>query len=110
MSHFDADSRDPGLAAERTDLAWNRSGLSLVACGAVVMRGLADTRLPRADVAIGACIFALGVLTSALGSWQVHRSRAREGRRTTAADLLPVSLGVGVVGVAAFVLGALSPN
>ena len=110
MSQFDADSRDPGLAAERTDLAWNRSGLSLVACGAVVMRGLAVTGLPGADLAIGACILALGVLTSALGSWQVHRARARGGRRTTAADLLPVSLGVGVVGVAAFVLGALSPN
>jgi uncharacterized membrane protein YidH (DUF202 family) len=110
MSQFDADSRDPGLAAERTDLAWNRSALSMVACGAVVMRGLADTRLPRADLAIGACILALGVLTWALGSWHIHRSRTRGDRRTTPADLLPVTLGVGVVGVAAFILAALSPN
>ena len=110
MTHFDADSRDPGLAAERTDLAWNRSGLSLVACGAVVMRGLAVTGLPPGDVAIGGGILALGVLTWALGWWQVHRARARGKRRTTAADLLPVSLGVSVVGVAAIVLVALSPN
>ncbi len=110
MSHFDADSRDPGLAAERTDLAWNRSGLSLLACGAVIMRGIARPPLTTGDVAVGASVLALGAVTWALGSWRVHRSRARGSRRTTAADLLPIALGVAAVGVAAFVLAAFFPS
>jgi uncharacterized membrane protein YidH (DUF202 family) len=109
MSQFDADSRDPGLAAERTDLAWSRSGLSLLACGAAVLRGLADTPLTGGDVAAGACILALGAATWALGSWHVARSRARGHRRTTPSDLLPISLGVAAVGLAAFVVGVLAP-
>jgi uncharacterized membrane protein YidH (DUF202 family) len=110
MTAFDPDSRHPGLAAERTDLAWNRSGLSLLACGAVVMRGLADTPLTRRDVAVGGCILALGVLTWALGSWHTHRRRTRGANRTAAADLLPITVGVAFVGVAAFVLAAVAPS
>ena len=39
---------DAELADERTDLAWNRSGLDLVACGLVIIRGLTLQRLPDA--------------------------------------------------------------
>jgi uncharacterized membrane protein YidH (DUF202 family) len=110
MTAFDADSRDPGLAAERTDLAWNRSGLSLVACGAAVLRGLADTPLSRSDVTVGGCILALGVLTWALGIWHSHRRRGRGADGTSPADLLPITIGVTFVGVAAFVLAAVAPT
>jgi uncharacterized membrane protein YidH (DUF202 family) len=110
VNDFDAESRDPGLASERTDLAWNRSGLSLLACGAAVMRGIARPPLTTGDVAVGACILALGGFIWTLGSWRVHRSRARAARRTTAADLLPISLGVAIVGIAAFVLAAFLPS
>jgi uncharacterized membrane protein YidH (DUF202 family) len=109
VSEYDADSRDPGLAAERTDLAWNRSGLSLIACGAVVLRGLANTPVGRGHLAVGACILTLGVLTWALGWWHLAHARARGDRRTTAGDLLPVSLGVAAVGVSALVVCLLSP-
>jgi uncharacterized membrane protein YidH (DUF202 family) len=109
VTQYDADSRDPGLAAERTDLAWNRSGLSLIACGAAVMRGVAGTPLPRGDVAVGACILAFGVVAWALGSWYVAHARIRGERRTTSADLLPISLGVAAVGLAALVLCAVTP-
>jgi uncharacterized membrane protein YidH (DUF202 family) len=108
MTHYDADSRDPGLAAERTDLAWNRSGMSLIACGAAVMRGIARPPLiTKGESAVGACIMTLGAFTWALGSWHVRRSRARRERPTSAADLVPVSVGVALVGIAAFVLAAL---
>jgi uncharacterized membrane protein YidH (DUF202 family) len=110
VSHFDADSRDPGLAAERTDLAWNRSGLSLLACGAVVIRGIARPPLTAGRVAVGLVILALGAFTWALGSWRVHRSRTRGARTATPADLLPISLGVALVGIAAFVVGAFFPS
>jgi uncharacterized membrane protein YidH (DUF202 family) len=110
MTQFEADSRDPGLAAERTDLSWDRSGLSLIACGAAVLRGMANTPLAHGRLAIGACILSLGVVTWALGSWRRVRVRARGPRRTTAADLLPISLGVAAVGMSALVVCLVSPG
>jgi uncharacterized membrane protein YidH (DUF202 family) len=107
---FDADSRDPGLAAERTDLAWNRSGLSLLACGAVVMRGIARPPLTTGNIAIGAIILALGAFTWALGSWRRHHARARGTRRATSSEILPISLSVAIVGIAAFAIAALFPS
>jgi uncharacterized membrane protein YidH (DUF202 family) len=104
VTEYDADSRDPGLAAERTDLAWNRSGLSLAACGAAVIRGLVGTGSPHGNLAVGACILVLGAITWALGSWHLAQARARRQRRTTTRDLLPISVGVAGVGLAAFVL------
>ncbi len=34
----DIEDRDPGLARERTDLAWTRTAISFSALGAVMMR------------------------------------------------------------------------
>ena len=110
MSPYEADSRDPGLASERTDLAWDRSGLSLIACGAVVIRGLANTPVTRGHLAVGACIVGLGVVAWALGWWRLARARGRGQRRTTSGDLLPVSVGVAAIGVAALVLCIVSPD
>jgi uncharacterized membrane protein YidH (DUF202 family) len=109
VTQYEADSRDPGLAAERTDLAWNRSGLSLIACGAVVIRGLANTPVGRGNLAVGAGILTLGVLTWALGSWRLAHARSRGPRRTTAGDLLPLSLGAAAIGLSALVLCIVSP-
>jgi uncharacterized membrane protein YidH (DUF202 family) len=109
MNHFDADGRDPGLAAERTDLAWNRSGLSLLACGAAVMRGLAHPPLDKGNVAVGAAILGLAAITWALGAWHAQRSGARR-RAAVARDLWPISLGVALVGLAAFGVAALFPS
>jgi uncharacterized membrane protein YidH (DUF202 family) len=110
VTAFDPDSRDPGLAAERTDLAWNRSGLALLACGAAIMRGLADTPLTHGNLAVGGCILTLGILTWALGTWHAYRRRARGAGQTTTSDLLPITIGVAAVGVAAFVLAAAGPS
>jgi uncharacterized membrane protein YidH (DUF202 family) len=98
-------------ADERTDLAWNRSGLALVACGLIVMRGLTLEGLERTQVAVGATILLLGVFTYGLAAWHAQR-RLRPGRTerpATRADLLPVAFGIGIVGIAAFLLGALFP-
>jgi uncharacterized membrane protein YidH (DUF202 family) len=110
VTHFDPDSRDPGLAAERTDLAWNRSGLSLLACGAAILRGIGRPPLTTGNVAVGCFVLALGSLTWALGAVHAQRLRRRRTRPTSAADLLPIAVGVAMVGVAAFVVAAFAPS
>ena len=106
MTGYDPESRQPGLAAERTDLAWSRSGLSLLACGAAVLRGIGRQPLVNGNRASGICVLVLAAAATALGWWSARRARTRGPGPVTAADLLPVSLGVAAVGLAAFVLAA----
>jgi uncharacterized membrane protein YidH (DUF202 family) len=101
----------PSVIDERTDLAWNRSGLALIACGIVIARGLTLSGFRIRDVAVGATILVLGVATFLLAGFHAHR-RLRPGRaetRATARDLFPMALGVAIVGVAAFALGLFFP-
>jgi uncharacterized membrane protein YidH (DUF202 family) len=102
------DERD---ADERTDLAWNRSGLALVACGLVVMRGLTLENFSRTDVAVGAMILGLGVVSYVVAAWHARRRLApdRPLRAASRSDLVPVAMAVTAIGLAAFVLGLLFP-
>ena len=104
----DPDSVEPSLAAERTDLAWNRSGLALLACGAAVLRGLARPPLRSGDFGLGLCILCLGGVTWILGAWHRARVRAERDRTGRVADPLPVSIGVSLVGLVAFVAAVIS--
>lgn len=108
---FDPDGRDPGLAAERTDLAWNRSGLALLACGAVVAKGMTVGDPVPARAAAGTVILVLGGIVWALGWWQARRRSRPGASRQIAAprDLLPVALGTAAVGFVAFALGLFFP-
>jgi uncharacterized membrane protein YidH (DUF202 family) len=106
----DADSRDVVLSAERTDLAWDRSGLALLGVGVVVLRGIARPPLDHSDAVVGACIIGLAALTMFVGWWHAHLMRTRGSRKTSIADLFPISGCVAVIGVAAFVLGLVSPS
>ena len=98
-------------ADERTDLAWNRSGLAIFACGLVVMRGLTLNGLERSDVAVGAVIVGLGMLSYVLAGWHARRRLApgNAERAARPSDLLPLAVGVATIGVAAFVLGLFFP-
>ena len=98
-------------ADERTDLAWNRSGLALIACGLVIMRGLTLQNLSHTDVAVGAVILGLGVVSYVVAAWQARRRLApdRAVRAASASDLLPVAISVTAIGLAAFVVGLLFP-
>jgi uncharacterized membrane protein YidH (DUF202 family) len=106
VTSYDADGRDPGLAAERTDLAWSRSGLSLLAFGALILRGIGRPPLSSPNIAIGLSVFALGACTWFVGAWHVNRTHRRQGRATTFADLAPVAFGVATIGFAAFCIAA----
>jgi uncharacterized membrane protein YidH (DUF202 family) len=96
---------------ERTDLAWNRSGLAIVGCGLVVMRGLTLNGFERSDVAVGVVILGLGFASYLLAGWHARRRLApgRAERPARPADLLPLAIGVTTIGVAAFALGLLFP-
>ena len=98
---------DPGMAAERTDLAWSRSGLALGACGLVVLKGLPSVTGNRSHPVTGALILLLGVVTWALGYWSSHRRRPLPGRPRPVAtwwDLAPAAYGTAAVGMAGLVL------
>lgn len=99
------------LADERTDMAWNRSGIALIACGIIVMRGLTLRELPPSDVAVGAVILGLGMASYLLAGWHARRRLAPDRIEQPARpiDLWPLAAGVAAIGLAAFVLGLFFP-
>jgi uncharacterized membrane protein YidH (DUF202 family) len=104
VTPYESDSRNPGLAAERTDLAWSRSGLALLTCGALIFRGLRRAPISHSNTTVGVIVLVLGALTTFLGAWHTHAVERRSGRRTNFRDLAPIALGVAAVGFAAFIV------
>ena len=106
----DYEGPHPGMAAERTDLAWSRSGLAILACGVVILKGLpAITGSAGAPVA-GTVVLVIGIFTWALGRWSAQRRRPRLGRPRPVAqwrDLAPAAYGTAAVGLAGLVLAIL---
>ena len=109
----DPDAPEPGMAAERTDLAWSRSGLALGACGVVVLKGLPTvTGNPRQPM-VGAAMLIIGAVTWALGFVSSRRRRPQPGRPRAVAtwrDLAPAAYGTAAVGIAGLVLAMLPPG
>ena len=90
------DERDPGLAFERTTLAWNRTGLASVTVGAVTLKVYWDAHV--LGVVLGLLLIGIGVLAYEAGA----KAPAGPGR------LRAMSLAVtaaAVVGVALSVVG-----
>lgn len=75
---------DRSLARERTELAWNRSGLAVVACIAVILRRVWPLRGTDQIVAL-ACISAGAVV------WAVALTAGRALSRRTSQDRGPIS-------------------
>ena len=89
----------PGLAFERTVLAFNRSGLAALVCVAVLLRHLWPLRDTGQRVALGllavaAIVWAIGVLAVSSSSVRSARARAHTAARfklmTTATVMLAV--------------------
>jgi len=102
---------DRGLARERTDLAWNRSGLAVLACIAVLLRRIwplhgTDQVVALASVSAGGVVWALalsvGRSVSGRKSGEPGLLSPARARAITAATL--------ALALAAFVLGFFSPS
>lgn len=72
------DEETPGLAGERTDLAWSRSGLAVVACAAAILKRV----LTEFDhVSHRALVF--GLLAAGAVAWVGALAHARALARST---------------------------
>ena len=96
------------LQSART--SWNRSNLSLLGCGLLVVRGAARPPLVAGHVATGRVIVALGAVIWCLGECGIARlvyegTRARPTRSSCRSRSASRS-----VGVAAFVVAAFFPD
>ena len=97
MSRAD-EAEDPGKALERTTLAWTRSGLSLAAIGALILRAAAMHHLTAVSYVVGAWLVALAVVLWAQGS-RPYRTRDAWDRDRS---LLPRAATLRVIAVVTF--------
>jgi len=103
----------PGASVERTRLAWQRSGLSLVACGLLIARGVPIDGGVGGRPSLGLVVLLLGLAAWAVGLRQERVRAKRIGTPRDAAvmsDLAPVAIGTFLIGVAGFAVGLLFPS
>ncbi len=88
---------DPGLARERTSLAWTRSSISLAAIGVVILKN---------RPLIGAPLLILGAVVWAIGRSRRAPGQAGLGRKR----LLFVTICITLVAAAALVIALGGPS
>jgi uncharacterized membrane protein YidH (DUF202 family) len=71
----DATRLDPGLARDRTALAWTRSALSMLAIGTLIARAAFEADLDAVGVIVAGATLALALLTWRQGN-ALYRERA----------------------------------
>lgn len=107
---------DEGLAHERTDLAWNRTGLAVVVCIAVLLRRLWPLDATGQVVALG-CISA-GAVAWAVALWMgrtaSHRAHSvhagTDPRLMNPNRAVAITVGTLTLALAAFALGLFPPS
>jgi uncharacterized membrane protein YidH (DUF202 family) len=101
------DEQTPGLAGERTDLAWSRSGLAVVTCAAAIVK-----RVLTSFDTVSARIVVFGLIIAGTAAWVIALGHARavvrspiEGRPINDAHALRVTAyGTAALAGAALVL------
>jgi hypothetical protein len=98
---------EASLAGERTDLAWNRSGLSVLVCLVLILRRLWPLNATGVVVAL-ACI-AAGAVVWIASLWAGRRVATRASAGTLGPGVLKViSAGTLVFAAAGFILTVVS--
>ena len=100
---------DASLAAERTSLAWDRTSLSLLACGAALIKGLPAVEGVEARPGVGVVIIALAAATwvaSLLNERQRRAAITRGDLAAEASSLFRMAASTALVGAFAFLLAA----
>ncbi len=95
------DDHDPGLARERTQLAWSRTAISFAAVGVAIL---------RTDRAAGAIVIAMSAAVWGLGRLPTHgRAEAERGHGFTQRRTVQlIALATTLVSLAALTLALLS--
>lgn len=95
---------DDGLADERTTLAWQRSGLSLIVVAGLVARAALEAHALMLAIVAGGAVALLGA-----GAWG-HGGRAyrRDRRPLAAGHLAPPVAALCIMAVATIVIAALA--
>jgi uncharacterized membrane protein YidH (DUF202 family) len=90
------DEGDPGLARERTDMAWTRSAIAFLALGVAILKFRPAVGIPVLAIA--------GVI------WLLGRGARIIGRRAAARRVLLVTVAVNTLAAAALVLTVVGPS
>jgi len=107
----DRDPVDPGLARERTDLAWNRSGLAAATCIAVVLRRAWPLHGTSQVVALGCISGAAVVWALALTAGRAASGGAAgTGRRLSQRRASAITVGTLGIALGALVLAFFPPR
>ncbi len=106
---YEGMGRDPGLARERTELAWSRSGLAVVVTVAIILRRLWPLSGDKAVVAL--VIIAIGAILWVAGMQLGRRTRLGMGSDTalTTSSCRMITVGTLVLAGAGFVVGVALP-
>jgi uncharacterized membrane protein YidH (DUF202 family) len=86
----------PGVAAERTALSWQRSSLSMISVGALVVRWSMVEHLPAWPGVVLTALVAVGSLVAVSRRYQRVRDTVRAGQTPRSRYLVPVTAGLAV--------------
>ncbi len=102
-------ARDPGLARERTELAWSRSGLAVAVTVAVTLRRLWPLTGDKAVVAL--ILIAVGSAVWVVGMQLGRRARLlSDGTGAVATSTFRMlTIGTMILALAGFVVGLVLP-